>query len=204
MIDVHINTRKSDNKEYLQQCLESLNHDRVNVIMHPFDDRGVGYARLSALDKGNSDLFAFVDPDDYIEPGTFDRGLKILKNSNYSAYFTNHWVVKDNKLQRKWFHKLRVGGFTQETLMHHVVIFRKHVVEPVLPLLAGVKTSDIKLLNLQSILHGEVYGEEYCGYYWRCDGGMNHTKYKPYVDNPVEWGNKVKQLRNEILENRNP
>ena len=203
MIDVHITTHKCDDKERLQKCIKSVEQDkRVNVFVHPFDDRGVGYARLEALKSGNSEFFAFVDPDDYVEPGSFDRGEKLLKEGNYSAYFTNHWILKNDEKIRKWFLKLREGGCTQESLMHHLVIYRRDVVEPVLSYMPNVMTNDIRLFNLQSILHGKVLGEDYCGYYWRCDAGQNHMKYNAKKNNPLEWHEKVKSLRQEILDNR--
>lgn len=191
MIDVVITVKNRD--KLFKQCIKSLEKaEHVKIYVQPFDYNGVGSARINAINSSKNDYICFVDPDDYLISHPFKDAIEKL-DSGYAAYHTNHFIMNNEKIMKKWFGKVYKDKLNQEVAMHHIVVYKKSIIQHAIPFLRDVVTYDKKLLNLFSLVAGEVYTNDTCSYVWRNDAGMNHKK-NTIKDNPEIWHSKVKEL----------
>jgi len=194
MIDVHV---IQTGRKYAKECLDSLHDEPINLFLSKFIEGRIGLARVKAIMEGNSEFVSFVDDDDILVPGTFGIALEVLKKG-YSAYYTNHFVMdSEKKVYGKWFHKpAKPIGFSQNIQMHHVVVYRRSIIERVFDSTALARTSERTLFNLASIYHGVVYGDDRMGLYWRVhDDSAHNVKW----ENPKEWHIEVDRYQQKIL-----
>lgn len=71
----------------------------------------------------------------------FDECIKSVEDSN--APINLHIVITG-----KWFEKLKPSrGFTQQVQMHHIVVYRRSVIEPLMHYLEGVKCREKNYLT---------------------------------------------------------
>lgn len=80
-IDVHILHLPGENEEWATECEHSLSNEPV--IVHHLDgikgDLRAG--RYLGYQQGISPYVSFVDPDDFVHPGTFQQCLNVLNNN---------------------------------------------------------------------------------------------------------------------------
>jgi len=194
MIDVHI---AKSNRPYFDECVESLKNEPINLHIVPYQEYGA--MRIEGFMKGTSPFVAAVDDDDIVVEGVFHRALDAL-NKGYSAYYSNHHIMNgEGTVYGKWFDKLaKPIGFSQLRQMHHVVVYRREIIQPVLKYLSGIKIKDKELLNLKSIYDGTVFGDNFMGLYWRVHDQSIHTT-RRREDNPPEWTEQVEWYRHQLL-----
>ena len=198
-IDVSIaGDRGRDNPEWRRQCLESLEDQPVHIHPTAYVPRDLGRARIAGIEQGDSEFIAFVDPDDLVAPGTFDRALEAFA-PGVSAYYTNHWTC-DEALEQKttWFRRLAPPvGFAQAAQMHHLVVYRREAIMPYMGVLRGMVQGTEYVLALAALLEGRVVGTPRCDYYWRIHpGGSHHTRY-PVPPATVEWVDRARKTLRE-------
>lgn len=207
MIDVLI-TKKPDEpllNQYMEQCLESLHGQPCKIYFNDFHPDGPGSARCEALKQGDSKYVAFVDPDDYIINECLSRALYVLaqRGNQTSAYFTNHWILRDGNFVRRWFHKPPAPtSLVNEFGMHHIVVYKRSILEKHIEKIRGAKTAEARLLNLYSMLEAPVTGENYCGYVWRSDAPhSNHSNHKGYLSshNSELWVERLLEARRAVI-----
>lgn len=198
MIDVHI--IKSD-RGYYDECIDSLKDEPIDIHILKHSEGNLGKLRTEGFLKGNNEYAAAIDDDDILVKGTFNRAIQSLSSGNFTAYYTNHHIMDANKnVYGKWFDGLAEPvGFAQCKQMHHVVVYKKSVIEPVLKYLYGAKTFDKRLLNLKAIHDGEVKGDDAFGLYWRIHDKQMH-KTNHVETNPTEWKEKVAEYEKKILD----
>lgn len=196
MIDVHVLV---SDRPYIKECLESLKSEHIKIHLIDVDNENYGKARARGFSSGNFPYVASIDDDDIVVPEVFDRAIRILKTGNHTAYYSNHHVMDvDGKVYGQWFNQPAPNiGFSQCLQMHHVVVYRREIIEPVLKYLDGVKTQERRLLNLASIYSGKVFGDTFKGLYWRVHDGGLHKKYSVH-DNPKEWHDIVKSYEKKL------
>ena len=76
MIDVHILLMGDENKQLLDECLASLADEPVKIHFTKGIDGHPGKARTRAVSLGTNEYVGWVDPDDYIIPGSYSKLLK--------------------------------------------------------------------------------------------------------------------------------
>ena len=198
MNKIDVNIIISD-RGYYQECADSLKNEPVNI--HEFKQSPeYGKLRIKGFSAGSSPYVAAVDDDDIVVEGIFQRALEIMEQG-YTAYYSNHYVMDAEKnVYGKRFDRLSSNiGFSQDHQMHHIVVYRRDIIEEVLPYLDGVKTRDKQLLNLKCIHDGTVFGENRMGLYWRIHDKNMHKNVKT-EDNPQHWKDKVTEYKTKILE----
>lgn len=195
-VDIHI---IKSNRGYIDACLESIKDEPVNIHFLKHVDNEHGKLRMKGFSMGNSPYVSLVDDDDIVIPGIFDRAIMIMEKG-YSAYYSNHYVMNaEGNVYGKRFDKLAPPiGFSQANQMHHVVVYRREIIQPVLSYLNGVKLFDKLLLNLKSIYDGRVYGENKMGLYWRVHDEGIHKK-ENIKENPKEWHEIVSYYKHKII-----
>lgn len=194
MIDVHIiNT----DRPYRKRCVDSLSGEPINLFEAPFIKGRIGKARVNGIKMGTSEFVSFVDDDDILVPGAFTRALDILQQG-FSAYYSNHYVMDvDGKVYGRWFDKpAKAIGFSQETQMHHIVVYRRELIEPVFAATELALYKERTLFNLASIYHGRVFGDDRMGLYWRVHEDSAHTQVTAETQ---EWKDEVKRYRDMIM-----
>jgi len=200
MIDVAIICSGS-RESYFKECLLSLEKEPVNICVVD-KQKTLGDGRIKSYEAGVNRFVCFVDDDDVIIPGAFDRALfKIKLESNISAYYSNHLVVTEDlsTVIGRRFSKLSSPGLLQDAQMHHIVVYDRNTISPVIGYLRGVHTRDRRLLNYHSIMNGRVIGDLNHGAMWRIHSGNNH-KTADIRSNPPEWFAKIEELEKDIID----
>lgn len=200
MIDVHV---IKSNRGYFNECIESLKDDPIDVHILKHSDENYGLLRAEGFLKGKHEYAAAIDDDDILIQGIFNTALKQMQTGKFTAYYSNHYIMNSNKkVYGKRFNKLASEiGFSQSIQMHHVVVYKKSIIEPVLKYLEGIKIFDKTLLNLKSIYDGKVKGDNNFGLYWRVHDKCIHKKpNKSFKNNPIKWQDKVDEYKRMILE----
>lgn len=196
-IDVHI--IKND-RGYLDECLESLEGSPINLHFVDYVDGNHGKARIKGFMQGHSPYVSCFDDDDIAVPTVFERALRVMEKG-YTAYYSNHYYLDENRqVKGKRFGKIAAKpGMGQAAQMHHVVVYRRDVILPVLHLLDGIYASDQLLLNLKAIYDGKVLGDPFMGMYWRIhEHNLHKRKTFNNKNNPKEWQDAVEYYKNEI------
>ena len=195
-IDVHI---IKSGRGYYDECIKSLKNEPINIHELNYSP-DFGRVRMDGFSTGSSPYVAAVDDDDIVIEGIFERALEVMEQG-YTAYYSNHYIMDASKnVYGKWFDTVYPPiGFAQEIQMHHVTVFRRDIIEPILPYLEGIKASHKKLLNLKCIHDGTVFGEDIMGLYWRIHDKNMHKETNKN-DNPQQWKDKVKEYQTKILE----
>lgn len=193
-VEVLITVKEED--ELFLQCIKSLkeSNDDIKITISSFDSSGVGNARINAFNNSSEEYICFIDPDDYVIGNPFKKAISFL-NAGYSAYYSNHFNVENNKIMRKWFNRVHQSRALSQVQMHHVVVYKRSIIAEVIPLLKDVITKDKELLNLKSLTEGIVMGDEEVHYGWRMDGHGNHKNHN-FKNNPKLWHYEVSRLKN--------
>lgn len=102
-IDVIITTLPDSNKEWFSRCLYSLKDEPVNLYFVNGKRGKIGYGRAESLKCGSSPYMAFVDPDDEIEPGIFEKIIPLLSDNPVHVYTDEVLIdVDGNKIGYGW------------------------------------------------------------------------------------------------------
>lgn len=156
MIDVHILTYSGTRPEWLAQCLKSLEGENCTVHVVPGVEGNVGAGRAHAYTLGEHEFVSYVDSDDYVLPGVMDASLRALKR--YPSVVTMEQRLWGNRIAAK-----REGG-------HHLTVYRRELVVPLLPLLSEHPYLCDRLLVRK--LH--PFQLDFEGYVWRMHAEQGH------------------------------
>lgn len=131
MIDVHILTMPYENKQWLQDCLKSLETEPVVTHVVPGIKGNVCAARKQAFTMGEQPYVSSVDPDDLVLPGCFSSALELLENNpNVAGTYCFEYVVGDKLI-------LSEGRINRQP--HHAIVFRRSILDTILPVLDSAK-----------------------------------------------------------------
>lgn len=136
MIDVHVLHLSDENLEWQRQCDESLQghpiveHHISGVVGSVSDGRKIGWA------QGKEKYVSFVDPDDIVEPGTFQLCYDTLeRNPDVGGVFTNSALINEKGdfvryfrplLSHSWSFEHHKQDFLQ---VHPIAVIRRELVE---------------------------------------------------------------------------
>ncbi len=71
-----------------------------NIILIDQDNQGVSRARNNGIDIASGKYLVFIDPDDYVDPYSFDRILKNADEHEAQVSFLGFTVLNDNGIMR--------------------------------------------------------------------------------------------------------
>lgn len=141
-----------ENPEWLAQMIQSLAGEPVALHIVRGEFGHIGKWRAQGFELGTSPLVAYVDPDDYVLPGAFQRCIAALRDDpTLDAAFADTAIETPEGLQ------------TYPTQLHHLCVFRRTYVAPALPLIAGAAWVPERHLEPPTIharhipMHGYVY-----------------------------------------------
>jgi len=182
-IDVHIVLGSLE--PWLVECLDSLKDENVNVHFINKVDGDVASAREYGFRKGNAKYVSFVDPDDIVVQGSFQKCLEAIKaNPDCVGAYTSDVLVdeKGNFICDGWATNeapFTEMGFPKELTagVHHLRVFKREFVEKCLPLKS--KMIPEPLLNLEIQKYGKLIHVPVVGYKWRQHGNNTFKKYSP-------------------------
>jgi hypothetical protein len=125
-IDIHVLTMrkydgygKRENLEYIQDILAS---EPVNL--HIVDVESIGHeshSRIQGISHGNANWVGWVDPDDEIIPGTYQKLLDVVGDKKFA------W---SNELVKVFNSKGDVATTRITTIPHHMMIMHRDVLDP--------------------------------------------------------------------------
>lgn len=173
MIDLHILKTKKDPEHLFQQCLKSLENEPINIFIEDGIIGDAGLARHLAYQKGTSEYVSYVDPDDLIVPGIFQKCIDAM-TEDCAAVYSNEDLIDINgdfirhgdQHNLPWnYRQMR----SNPKFVHHVVVYKRELVEKYTPHIKGFVMHSESLLNTLVSEGGTrrfVHLNE-VGYYWR-------------------------------------
>ena len=75
--DVHIIV-SPEYEQYHQQCFDSLKDEPINIHKIPATPGDIGIGRYNGFHSGTAEFISFVDDDDYIVPGVYQKLIDLL------------------------------------------------------------------------------------------------------------------------------
>lgn len=159
MIDIHVLTHSQTRKDWLAQCLKSL--DGQPVIVHVVEgvDGSVGAGRAKGFSIGSCEYVGYVDSDDYVIAGHYEKCLKMLTikravvGMEYVEYLdgSRHKMLKAN---------------------HNGAVYRREDISKLIKCIRSAPyTADMLTRN-----HIKPYQMSHAGYVWRVYSGGAHRK----------------------------
>jgi hypothetical protein len=131
-IDVHVLIRDNPNPEHLAQCLGSLEGQPINLHTLPWEPGHIGKGRIRGYAQGSSPWVCYVDDDDAVDEDLFHIAAPLLDDS-VGALSTNvrelgrHVPELNEGVARFTLHN-------QVRISEHLCIFRRDLLQPLLPL----------------------------------------------------------------------
>jgi len=172
MIDIHVLTHSGTRQDWLDQCLASLASEPCTVHVVEGFTGHIGRGRALGYTLGAHPYVGFVDPDDYVLPGVMSACLAGLEK--HSAVVTKERVLyADGSM-----HPHPKRG-------HHIAVYRREVVTPVLPFLERVDYFGDKLMRE----HINPEPLDFVGYVWRAHDQGVHRRFvrADYEARKTEW-----------------
>lgn len=162
---------------YLEQCLDSLEHEPVNVLIVRGGFPGnIGAARAYAVSLGNAPYWTFVDADDWLAPGIVYKCTKIMDDrADLVGIYTDYrGVAPDGRLlgvaKKGVWSPLSLLEDCWQVLHYHQ--YRRDRALPYLRGLANVPCYEETYLAGVLAHHGDFLHLPEIGYFKR-DGGQS-------------------------------
>lgn len=180
-VDVHIIVYENSNENgWLDICLESLKDEPINLYIieasTPLNENFYAKHRYEGYTKGSAPYVSYVDADDYIVPGTYEKCLKEIQKLSfkYDGVCTRERIYyqEENRMN----HVL--------SAMHHLHVFRRNknfnmVLE---------KSRNIKWCSDKFIMANlNIKDLPFMGYVWRKHRkGLHHYTDKYIRNNKID------------------
>ena len=169
MIDVHILTRPEQNNVWFAECLDSLKDEPVVLhILQGVKDH-VGLGRIQGYSQGSCEWVSFVDPDDVVVPGIFNKVLEAIATHEGDAVFTQEMQVNADLEQL-----YPVRGCDP----HHLMVFRRSLLMPLLDVLKDFPINGDRYLATEFIKKHRATPLYEVGYKWRIHESNWHKRYR--------------------------
>ena len=139
MFDVHCLVHRNAEMQYFPQLVKSLSGEREIDFHVLYGTENVGQGRCKGWLKGKHEWVTFVDYDDMIVPGIFNKVSKII-NDDTQIWFTDEVLVDSNSNYIKHGWSSNPEGFPKELTdyiridehhcPHHLLIFHRDCITP--------------------------------------------------------------------------
>lgn len=158
MIDIHVLTHSGTRPEWLKQCLASLEGEPVIVHVVEGIDGSVGAGRAKGFALGVCEFVGYVDSDDYVIPGHYEKCLRMLKIKQ-AVVGMEHVEYLDGSR-----HKFPKG-------FHNGAVYRRTDIEPL------IKAMPYAPYTADAIIRDTLkpYQMQAVGYVWRAYRGGTHN-----------------------------
>ena len=171
LVDVHIIAGKKE--RWIEECLASLSKEHVNIWFVPRIEGNTAKAREIGFRQGQADYVSFVDPDDRIVPGVFEKCLSAMNaDQSLSGVYTDEILIDEQGkyLMDGWSKSTQL--FPEQQLIadifrgvHHLQVLRREYVEKCLPLKGKLMPEPILTSDIRQ--YGPLLHLPIVGYHWR-------------------------------------
>ena len=174
--DVHV-ILFEDHKDYHDECLDSLAGEPINLHCISGVDGDIGIGRYRGFSSGTAEFVSFVDDDDYIVPGVFQKCYDVMdQHPEACGVITKEQRLVGGELLPP--DNIPVDSWVKTVIyMHHIIMVRREVVEPLLPVLKEWKMGSEDILWASILSSGQRFQIlDDVGYIWRVhDSGAHKT-----------------------------
>jgi hypothetical protein len=121
MIDVHVILLGNENRFFLKDCILSLREEPIALHVCEGIIGGSVEARRRAIAKGTNEWVGWVDPDDAIVPGSYQKLLDAVGDKKFA------WTKEE-----VWYYNV-FGQVVQKgvrTSPHHMHIIHRDLIKP--------------------------------------------------------------------------
>ena len=176
MIDVHIGHMPEDNPHWWKQCEESLKDHPITV--HNFESVkfNTRKTREIGFSLGTHPFVSFVDPDDFVYPGAFQKCLDILLQYpdvvGVNTLSNKIKIHPNGRVERSLMHPF-VGHYAYpnggQRFVHQLTVMRRDAVLAALNENNDIKADGGGEMHLYKKLckYGKWYTLNFVGYCWR-------------------------------------
>jgi rRNA maturation protein Nop10 len=188
LIDVHILHMPTENQEWWKLCEESLVDHPINIYHCEGVPGNPGEARVLAYKNGNAPYVSFVDPDDIVMPGAFQKCLDgIEQNPDVCGVYTlSEEIDKDGKQVLKVLHPYRPWSLFHMRMniveIHQIAVMRREDVEiyhtEIYPSLPNTGTYHNTMMYLQMATKKPWMAIDHVGYKWRNHSAGVHNIFR--------------------------
>lgn len=125
-IDVHMLVLGTEREDWMAKALASIPRSICNVHIVEGIRGDLGRARVNGYRHGDCPYVSFVDPDDWIEPDTFEQCLEYLDRTGASGVVTEE-IVYDyfRNLRYRTRHKHGLSVYRREWIERHYADFER-------------------------------------------------------------------------------
>lgn len=120
MIDVHVLLMGNERQDLLDQCMESLKDEPITLHICEGIMGDLLTARINAISKGSHEFVGWVDPDDLVIPGAYQRLLDMIGDRNFAWASEEVWYMDDSLTEIKM--------KTIRRTPHHMHIIRRNAI----------------------------------------------------------------------------
>jgi hypothetical protein len=177
-IDVHVLRLPTENESWFEECYELLKKEPINIHILPGIPGNILQARINGYRKGTSKYVSFVDPDDKIEPGIFEKILSEIKETSVGLYTQSSiidmhgkTIVEQMAKYMPWEFEKMFSSFFQ---IHQLVVMRRDKIEIVNNNISRFyKLPHPYIEHLRYVLLsclGDWQASPEIGYHWRRNG----------------------------------
>lgn len=191
--DVHIIVNP-EYEQYHEQCFSSLKEEPINIFKIPATKGHVGIGRWKGFNSGNAEYVSFVDDDDYIIPGIFQKCIDVLDaNPDKIGVVSKEYRLLNGELLGPTDFDMSWRWIDLAKAIHHVVIYRRDMILPYVEKIKDCNNGEMMYLLLEILSEGH----QFCmvdepGYVWRLHGEGAHSTIRPVTS-------KCKERAKEIL-----
>ncbi len=121
MIDVHLLIHGEERTDWLAQCIQSLAGEPISLHICDAIPGECPRARSTAIRKGTNDYIGWIDPDDFIIPGSYQRLINIIGKRSFAWAKEEVWAYDDNCETVKY--------KTENKLPHHIHIIHRDILD---------------------------------------------------------------------------
>ncbi len=190
--DVHIIVN-SEYEQYHEQCFSSLEEEPINIFKIPATKGHVGIGRWKGFNSGSAEFVSFVDDDDYIIPGIFQKCFDALDaNPDAIGVVSQEYRLKDGELHGPAHIELNQRWVDIAKAIHHITVYRRDRILPYVEKIKDCNTGEMVLLLLEVLSDGNQFCKvDEPGYVWRVHGEGAHETIRPMTSSCHERGNEI-------------
>jgi len=171
VIDVHIIERDDPNEEWLRQALNSIPQEICTTHCFKAGGKSIAENRVAGFALGTKKYVSFVDDDDYVLAGTFERCLAFLEaDPHYAAVGSFEQISSGGEIISPDIDRLCRKDKNHWDMLHHIIVFRRDKVEKYLHVMKDKKFCEY---NLKQAMKDDGHLAKILpivGYVWRRHG----------------------------------
>ena len=178
--DVHVIVSEN-HKEYHEQCFDSLKEEPINLHVIPGTDGHIGIGRYRGFHSGCAEFMSYVDDDDYIIPGIFEKCYAALdENPDAVGVVTKESPLKEGRIIPPVEISMDVPWRLFVRRMHHLVVYRRSMVMPYVEAMKDQAFRSEYLLLIELLASGRRFAlVDEVGYIWRLHKNQVYNKRHP-------------------------